>query len=130
MDFIDLSQQNYSYLGENTKASGEFHFAEIQTTIAGQLQGKIFLHNKASTLILEPESRVEGEIDCYQVIILGHFNGVIKSQASIVIRPTAVVSGNLSAQNISIDPGAIVNVTLAAEQATNNLTKNDDNRGS
>ena len=50
--------------------------------------------------------------------VFGVVNGSINSAGSLIIRSSAKVYGNIHAQNMSIYPGAILNIEGHAEDAS------------
>ncbi|MGB8542553.1 MAG: polymer-forming cytoskeletal protein [Candidatus Acidiferrales bacterium] len=59
------------------------------------------------TLILGEHATVEGEIDGNFVIIAGRFDGIIRAKARVEIQTKAIVTGEIHAPCILIEPGAV-----------------------
>ncbi|MGD0545547.1 MAG: polymer-forming cytoskeletal protein [Candidatus Acidiferrales bacterium] len=59
------------------------------------------------TLILGEHATVEGEIDGNYVIIAGRFDGIIRARARVEIQPKAIVTGEIHAPCVLIEPGAV-----------------------
>jgi cytoskeletal protein CcmA (bactofilin family) len=50
---------------------------------------------------------VQGEIDGNYVIIAGRFDGIIRARARVEIQPKAIVTGEIHAPCVLIEPGAV-----------------------
>ncbi len=59
------------------------------------------------TLILGEHATVEGEIDGNFVIIAGRFDGVIRAKGRVEIQTKAIVTGEIHAPCVLIEPGAV-----------------------
>jgi cytoskeletal protein CcmA (bactofilin family) len=59
------------------------------------------------TLILGEHATMEGEIDGNFVIIAGRFDGIIRAKARVEIQTKAMVTGEIHAPCILIEPGAV-----------------------
>src|ERR1700690_1787781 len=59
------------------------------------------------TLILGENASVEGEIEGNYVIIAGRFNGTIRAKGKVEIQTKAIVTGEIHAPCLLIEPGAV-----------------------
>jgi cytoskeletal protein CcmA (bactofilin family) len=59
------------------------------------------------TLILGEHATVEGEIHGNYVIIAGRFDGVIRAKGRVEIQTKAIVTGEVHAPCVLIEPGAV-----------------------
>ncbi len=59
------------------------------------------------TLILGEHATVEGEIEGNCVIIAGRFDGVIRAKGRVEIQAKAIVTGEIHAPCVLIEPGAV-----------------------
>ena len=104
----DFKNINFSVLGQKTSFEGDLKF-EGDTIINGHITGSITLLNEGK-ITFERSSIMKGELYCYDVDILGHFEGSIKAAGTLTIRSSGSVSGKIEAKQLSIFPGAIVNM--------------------
>jgi cytoskeletal protein CcmA (bactofilin family) len=81
----------------NLESSGTFR---IDSAVKGTLVSR-------ETLILGENAAVEGEIDGNSIIIAGRFDGTIRASKRVEIQPKAIVTGDIHAPCIIIDPGAV-----------------------
>jgi cytoskeletal protein CcmA (bactofilin family) len=77
------------------------------------------------TLMLGEGSRMEGQIEGNHVIISGRFDGVIFAKGRVEIQPKGIVTGEIHAPCLVIEPGGIFDGQchmLAASEAARPLT--------
>ncbi len=70
----------------------------------GQVKGNIV---SQQSLILGEGARVEGQIEGNHVVVSGRFDGVIFAKGRVEIQPKGVVTGEIHAPCLVIDPGGI-----------------------
>lgn len=114
----EFQNLNFSLLGKNTVFKGDLEF-EGDTIINGEIQGSVTLL-KEGKITFERDSKMDGELYCYDVEIFGHFQGSIKAAGTLTIRSSGVVSGKVEANNLSIFPGAILNMEGQTTLPTDN----------
>jgi cytoskeletal protein CcmA (bactofilin family) len=72
--------------------------------INGRVKGNILSDR---TLVLGEGAQVEGQIEGNQVIITGRFDGVIFAKGRVEIQAKGVVSGEIHAPCLVVEPGGI-----------------------
>ncbi len=72
--------------------------------IDGNLKGSII---SDQTVILGENAKVEGQIEGNRVVISGRFDGVIFAKGRVEIEPKGVVTGEVHAPCMVVDPGGI-----------------------
>lgn len=72
--------------------------------IDGHVKGNII---SEQTVILGENAKVEGQIEGNRIVISGHFDGVIFARGRVEIQPKGVVTGEVHAPCMVIDPGGI-----------------------
>jgi len=107
-DSLEVKTKNFSFLGKKNFLKGEFHFSG-NTRISSQLEGELFI-GQDGALFLEQDAVFKGNIHCHNVHIFGSFEGQIESQGKVIIHSSAMVSGQIRADQIAIYPGAVVNI--------------------
>lgn len=87
-----------------------------------QMKGNLL---SSHSLILGESARVEGQIEGNHVVISGKFDGVIFAKGRVEIQAKGVVTGEIHAPCLVIEPGGIFDGRchmLAASEATKPLT--------
>ncbi|HVB58858.1 MAG TPA: polymer-forming cytoskeletal protein [Candidatus Acidoferrales bacterium] len=79
------------------ESSGTFRIDSV-------MKGTLLSHE---TLILGEHAVVEGEIVGNYVVILGRFDGTIHAAGRVEIRAAAIVTGQIHAPCLVIEPGAV-----------------------
>lgn len=77
------------------------------------------------TLILGEHATVEGEIHGNYVIIAGRFDGIIRAKGKVEIQTKAIVTGEIHAPCLLIQPGAVFDGSchmLGTTQASKPMT--------
>jgi cytoskeletal protein CcmA (bactofilin family) len=99
----DSTAEWTGFLEQGVKVEGK-----LETTgtfrIDSEVKGALVSHE---TLILGEHAAVEGEIDCNIIIIAGRFDGTIRAKQKVEIQPKAIVTGDIFAPCVLIEPGAI-----------------------
>jgi cytoskeletal protein CcmA (bactofilin family) len=72
--------------------------------VDGQVKGNIV---SEQTLVLGEGAQVEGQIEGNRVVISGRFDGVIFAKGRVEIQAKGVVTGEVHAPCLVIDPGGI-----------------------
>lgn len=104
-DFKDL---NFSLLGCNSTFKGDFTF-KGDTYLNCRVEGNINLEGTGK-LIIERNAVVEADIFCNDIDIFGDFKGTITANGTLTAKSSATISGKISANKISILPGASINM--------------------
>ncbi|MCL1078193.1 polymer-forming cytoskeletal protein [Parashewanella spongiae] len=89
-----------TYIAPGTKVTGETVFAG-DALIGGRLIGTITSKCK---IIIEEDGRVDGEVDCVEVFISGHFNGKLHCD-KLTITNSGIFEGEVSSASIEISEG-------------------------
>lgn len=98
-----------TYINTNTKVSADIECKE-DLRIAGTIEGKVDCQQK---VIINESGIVNGTITTPVADISGHINGDIKTTDKLVIRPKAVIKGDIYAKRISIEEGAQISGSLS-----------------
>lgn len=72
--------------------------------MGGEVKGLLI---STHTLILGEEARVEGQIDGNDVVISGHFNGVIFAKGKVEIHNKGIATGEIHSHCLVIEPGGV-----------------------
>ena len=72
--------------------------------VNGQVKGSIL---SDQSLILGEDARVEGQIEGNHVVISGRFDGVIFAKGRVEIQAKGVVTGEIHAPCLIVEPGGI-----------------------
>ena len=72
--------------------------------VEGEVKGLLI---STHTLVLGEEARVEGQVEGHDVVISGHFNGVIFAKGKVEIHDKAVATGEIHSHCLVIEPGGI-----------------------
>ena len=103
-ELIEVKKQNFTLLGKNQKIKGEFYLSghvKVQSLIEGQIQMA-----PKSTLSIEREGTIRGDIECFDIEIHGQFIGNLSSKGRLILWPSAYVHGKISSKSLTIYPGA------------------------
>jgi cytoskeletal protein CcmA (bactofilin family) len=102
-----LKDGSLGFVGDVVKFSGEVHFRSM-LRIDGKFSGQI--KSSDGTLIVSSGARVTGAvIDVAVARINGAVEGDVNASQELVLGPTAVVDGRLSAGSLHVEEGAIFN---------------------
>lgn len=90
--------------------------------VEAQIKGNII---SSGSLTLGEGARVEGQIEGNHVVVCGRFEGVIFAKGRVEIQPKGIVTGEIHAPCIVIEPGGIFDGQchmLAAAESAKPLT--------
>ena len=104
----DFKNLNFSLLGKDSELDGDFNFSG-DTLINCKMKGKINIIGEGK-LTFERESSFEGNIYCKDIEVFGSIKGTVDASGTMSIRSSASVSGTINAKNLSIFPGASINM--------------------
>lgn len=107
-DYIQLRQQNFSFLGKDCKLNGIFHFKGT-TRLASQLEGELLMEGR-STLTIEREGKFTGLIDCFDLEVFGDVQGEIRAKGLVTLYSSSTFEGKIMAQGLKVLPGAQINM--------------------
>jgi cytoskeletal protein CcmA (bactofilin family) len=109
------------FLDQGVRLEGTLHLAGI-FRLDGKMKGNIL---SEESLILGENAQVEGQIEGNHVAIAGRFDGVIFAKGRVEIQAKGVVTGEIHAPCLVIEPGGIFDGQchmLASSEATKPLT--------
>jgi len=110
-----IAQQ--AHLGKSVTIKGEVSGSE-DLYLDGQVDGSIDL--KGNRLTLGPNGRVKANINARSAVIHGKLEGNINASDRVDLKQSAIVTGDIVTQRISIDEGAFfkggVDISRAAGQ--------------
>jgi cytoskeletal protein CcmA (bactofilin family) len=112
-DFINLSNQDFSFLGKGTKIVGSLYL-QGASKLCSNIEGDITIEDKAH-LSIEREGQVSGTIVCYDIDIFGEFNGTLNSKGKVTIHPPAKIQGEINSNQLIVHPGATINIKGSTE---------------
>jgi len=104
-------------LVENTSVEGNIT-ANTDIRIDGSLKGNLKCDGK---VIIGPQGNVVGEVICENAVIEGTFDGKLKVKNNLQVKETAVITGEVDTENLTVQAGASFNVSCST--VTNNKVK-------
>ncbi len=90
-----------------TKIEGKVH-CENDIRIDGNLKGSLMCNSK---VIIGPTGSVDGDIECENAVIEGHFIGILTVRDSLQVKESANIKGDINTDKLTVHSGAIFNVS-------------------
>ena len=92
-------------IGKSVVIKGELSGSE-DLYVDGQVEGSISL--KGNSLTVGPNGQVKATVDAKGVVVQGKLEGNVQASDKVELRKSAVVTGDISTQRISIEEGAFL----------------------
>jgi cytoskeletal protein CcmA (bactofilin family) len=99
----DTARGEMILIGKSVVIKGELSCGE-DLYIDGQVEGTI--DPKGNRLAIGPHGRVKANVNACAVVVQGKLEGSIQASDRVDLKQSAVVTGNIATQRISIDDGA------------------------
>jgi cytoskeletal protein CcmA (bactofilin family) len=99
----DALRGETTVIGKSIVIKGELSCGE-DLYIDGQVEGTI--DPKGNRLTIGPHGRVEANVIASAVVVQGKLDGNVQASDRVDLKQSAVVTGDIAAQRISIDEGA------------------------
>jgi len=95
----------FAHIGKSVVIKGELSGSE-DLYLDGQVDGSIDLRNHSLTV--GPNGKVKANVSAKGVIIQGKLDGSVTATDRVELRQSAVVTGDVTTQRISIEEGAFL----------------------
>jgi cytoskeletal protein CcmA (bactofilin family) len=99
----DTARGEMTFIGKSVVIKGELSCSE-DLYIDGQVEGTI--DPKGNRLTIGPNGRVKANVNACAVVVQGKLEGSIQASDRVDLKQSAVVTGDIATQRISIDEGA------------------------
>jgi cytoskeletal protein CcmA (bactofilin family) len=99
----DTARAETTVIGTSIVIKGELSCSE-ELYVDGQVEGVI--DPKGNRLTVGPNGRVKANVNASAVVVQGKLEGNIRASDRVDLKQSAVVTGDIAAQRISIDEGA------------------------
>ena len=94
---------------EGTTIEGQIN-SKSNIRVDGFLKGTIITQGR---LVLGPQGKIEGEIQCNNADIEGTLNGTIQVKELLTLKSSAKLQGDISTNKLAIEPGAVFSGTCS-----------------
>ena len=111
----------HNTLAEGTVLIGEVR-AEEDFRIDGVVDGIINCNGK---IVIGPKGSVNGQVNCANAELLGKLQGTIKTAGALILKSTAVYSGDACVKTLEIEPGAVFNGTCTMLDDSSSSSSNE-----
>lgn len=101
--YPETPSQNINLISAGTRITGDI-LADGDIRIDGFLKGNI---KSKGRLVIGTSGSIEGEILCANIEVAGKFKGKISAAELLTMKSTAVVSGDITATKLAVEPGSI-----------------------
>ena len=105
---LNLRKQNFNYYGKGSQLVGKISL-KGETFISCEIEGTVHISDD-SDLTLEKLGTIKGEVHAHDFKIFGKVVGSIRSSGKVTLYPGSYVEGEITAENIVINPGANANL--------------------
>src|SRR5215471_10652003 len=99
----DIAPTETTLIGKSIVIKGEISCSE-ELYVDGQVEGVI--DPKGNRLTVGPRGRVKANVNASAVVVQGKLDGNVQASDRVDLKQSAVVTGDIAAQRISIDEGA------------------------
>lgn len=90
-----------------TKIKGEIR-SESDFRIDGEVEGEIYTSGR---VVVGKSGIIKGKVMCTNADVEGKIQGTLQVKNTLSLKGTAVIEGEVQVQKLSIEPGAVFNVT-------------------
>jgi cytoskeletal protein CcmA (bactofilin family) len=97
------TNQTINIINEGTVIKGDI-VANGDIRIDGELIGNIGAKGR---LVIGPNGKIEGEIDCNNIEVSGYIKGKVKVSEMLTMKASARIFGELMAGKLSVEPGSL-----------------------
>lgn len=94
---------NLAQIGKSVIIKGELSGSE-DLMVDGQVEGTISL--KANVLTVGPNGQIKANVEAKGVVVQGKLEGNVQASDRVELRKSAVLTGDILTQRISIEEGA------------------------
>lgn len=94
---------NLAQIGKSVVIKGELSGSE-DLYVDGQVEGSIALKN--NSLTVGPNGQIKASVEAKGIVVQGKLEGNVQASDRVDLRKSAVVSGDIITQRISIEEGA------------------------
>jgi cytoskeletal protein CcmA (bactofilin family) len=99
----DTAHGEMTHIGKSVVIKGELSCSG-ELYIDGQVEGAI--DPKGNRLAIGPNGRVKASVKACAVVVQGKLEGDISASDRVDLKQSAILTGNIATQRISIDEGA------------------------
>ena len=99
----DTAHVETTIIGKSIVIKGELSCSE-ELYVDGQVEGVI--DPKGNRLTVGPNGRVKANVSASAVVVQGKLEGNVQASDRVELKQSAVVTGDIAAQRISIEEGA------------------------
>ena len=101
--------ENLAQIGKSVVIKGELSGSE-DLYVDGQVEGSIALKNNGLTV--GPNGQIKASVEAKGIVVQGKLEGNVIATDRVDLRKSAIVSGDIITQRISIEEGANLKGTL------------------
>jgi len=122
----ESQDQGINIISEGTLIKGDIS-ASGDIRIDGELIGNI---NVKGRLVIGPQGKVDGEVNCNNVEIAGYIKGKINVSEVLTMKSSAQIFGDIIAGKLSVEPGSIFtgNCSMGDLKSKNETTKSKEQK--
>src|ERR1700721_614921 len=102
---MSTAASGLAQIGKSVVIKGELSGSE-DLYVDGQVDGSIAL--KGNSLTVGPNGQVKASVDAKGVVVQGKLDGNIQASDRVELRKSAVVTGDISPQQMPIEEGAFL----------------------
>jgi cytoskeletal protein CcmA (bactofilin family) len=106
---MDAPQSEIANLGKSVRIKGEVSGSE-DLYIDGEVEGSIDL--RSHNVTVGPNGKIKASVSAKSVVVQGKVDGRITASDRLDLRKSAVVTGDVTTQRISIEEGAFLKGTV------------------
>lgn len=122
--YSELQNQSINIISEGTTINGDLN-ASGDTRIDGTLIGNV---ESKGRLVIGPQGKVEGEINCNNIEVSGYIKGKITVSDLLNMKSSAIIYGDIVAGKLSVEPGSEFTGTCKMGGSSSAEIENDTNK--
>jgi cytoskeletal protein CcmA (bactofilin family) len=111
---MSTAASGLAQIGKSVFIKGELSGSE-DLYLDGHVEGSIAL--QGNSLTVGPHGEVKASVDAKGVVVQGKLEGNIQASDRVDLRKSAVVTGDITAQRISIEEGAFLKGKVDIQRA-------------
>lgn len=112
---MDAPQNEIAKLGKSVVIKGEVSGSE-DLYIDGEVEGSIDLRSHSVTI--GPNGKVKASVTAKSIVVQGRVEGRVTASDRLDLRKSAVVTGDVTTQRISIEEGAFLKGSVDIQKET------------